>query len=101
MKNLLIVLILPITLFLASCGSDSNPSKKSVDQNIQNAIDDISQLDEDEDTESAPDDGTGVDFFLQEAGNILADLIDFSSNKMEKSTPSELALKNRPAERKP
>jgi len=39
MKNLLIILILPITLFLASCGSDSNPSKKSVDQNIQNAID--------------------------------------------------------------
>ena len=64
-------------------------------------IDDINELDEDEDTESAPDGGTGVDFFLQEAGNILADLIDFSSNKMEKSTPSELALKNRPAERKP
>ena len=42
-----------------------------------------------------------VDFFLQEAGNILADLIHFSSNKMEKSTSSELALKNGPTAQKP
>ena len=63
-------------------------------------IDNLNQLDEDEDTEISLDDDVGVDFPLQEAGNILADLIDFSSNKMEKSTSSESALKNRHAAQK-
>ena len=63
-------------------------------------IDNINELDQNEDTENSLDDDAGVDFFLQEAGNILADLIHFSSDKMEKSTTSELALKNRHAAQK-
>ena len=61
--------------------------------------DDINQLEEN--TDSTPDGDTSVDFFLQEAGNILADLIKFSSNQIEQSASSELALKNSPTFQKP